>query len=159
MEEKPLPLPSRNLVLATALIATIASVMMMAAQAPSLHVDGVRITSDVPPVTSVKGEAFVPLRPVAEALGAEMSYDHKTGTIDVSHGKDRLRLRIGDKRATLNGNQMTFKSAPFAVRGRVMLGLNAVRRAFGSKVSYDPARAKIDVTSPEMVEAGAQDSQ
>jgi hypothetical protein len=151
-----LPLPSRNLVLATALIATIASVMMMAAQAPSLHVDGVSVSSDVPPVTSVKGEAFVPLRPVAEALGAEMSYDRKNGSIDVSHGRDRLHLRVGDRSATLNGNKLTFKSAPFAVRGRVMLSLSAVRRAFGSKVSYDPARAKIDVMSPEMVEAGAQ---
>jgi hypothetical protein len=152
-------LPSRNMVLVTALVATIASVMVAASQPPSLHVDGQRITSDVPPVTSLKGEAFVPLRPVAEALGAEMSYDHKSGTVEVLRGNDRLHLRVGDKHATLNGDKMTLKHAPFAVRGRLMVGLNTVRRAFGSKVSYDRAHAKINVTSPNMVEAGAQQDQ
>lgn len=151
-----MPLPSRNLVLLTALIATIASVMLMAAQAPSLHVDGVRIISDVPPVTSLKGEAFVPLRPVAEALGAVMNYNPKTGVVELVRDKDRLSLRVGDKHATLNGNPMTLHHAPFAVRGRTMVGLSTISRAFGSKVSYDRARAKIDVRTPAMVEAGAQ---
>jgi len=153
-------LPSRNLVLVTVLIATIASVMVAASQPPSLHIDGQKITSDVPPVTSLKGEAFVPLRPVAEALGAEMSYDHKSGMVEVIHGTDKLRLRVGDRVATLNGRKMTLRHAPFAVRGRIMVALNTIRRAFGSKVSYDPARAKIEVMTPGMVEAGAQqDSQ
>jgi hypothetical protein len=148
------------MLLVTVLIATIASVMVAASQPPTMHIDGQKITSDVPPVTSLKGEAFVPLRPVAEALGAEMSYDHKTGTVEVLHGNDKLRLRVGEKVATLNGNKMTLKHAPFAVRGRMMVGLNAIRRAFGSRVSYDAARAKIDVMTPGVVEAGAQqDSQ
>jgi hypothetical protein len=148
------------MVLVTTLIATIASLMVAASQPPSLHIDGQKVASDVPPVTSLKGEAFVPLRPVAEALGAEMFYDHKTGTVDVLRGKDKLQLRVGDRHATLNGNKMTLMHAPFAVRGRLMVGLNAVRRAFGSKVTYDPAHKKIDVMTPGMVEAGAQqDSQ
>jgi copper amine oxidase-like protein len=160
MAKKRSLLPSRNMVLVTVLISTIASVMVAASQPPSLHIDGLKVTSDVPPVTSLKGEAFVPLRPVAEALGAEMSYDRRTGIVEVSHGKDRLHLRVGDRHATLNGNKMTLKHAPFALRGRLMLGLNTIRRAFGSRVSYDPARAKIEVLSPGMIEAGAQqDSQ
>jgi len=160
MAKKRSLLPSRNMVLVTVLISTIASVMVAASQPPSLHIDGLKITSDVPPVTSLKGEAFVPLRPVAEALGAEMSYDRKTGTVEVLHGNDKLNLRVGEKRATLNGNRMTLKQAPFAVRGRMMVGLSTIHRAFGSKVSYDRARAKINVTSPNMIEAGAQqDSQ
>jgi hypothetical protein len=155
MAKKQSLLPSRNLVLVTALISTIASVMLMAAQVTSLHVDGMKLNVDVPPVTS-QGEAFVPLRPVAEALGAEMSYNKKTGAIDLVRDKDRLSLHLGDRHAVLNGNKITLRHAPFAVRGRTMVGLNTISRAFNSKVHYDGARAKIDVMSPGMVEAGAQ---
>ena len=159
MEKTRSLLPSRNTVFVTTLIATIASVMVAASQPPSLHIDGQKIASDVPPVTSLKGEAFVPLRPIAEAMGGEMAYDRKSGYVEVVRGQDRLRLRVGDKNATLNGDRLTLKHAPFSVRGRTMVGLNAIRRAFGSRVSYDPKRAKIDVMSPGMVEAGAQSDQ
>lgn len=159
MEKKPSLFPSRNLVLATTFIATIASLATMAAQAPSLRIDGVKITSDVPPVTSLKGEAFLPLRAVAEALGAEMSFNPKTGVIRLVRDKDRLLLRVGDRHATFNGSKLTLRHAPFIVRGRTMVGMYAISRAFSSKVSYDRARAKIEVRTPDMVEAGAQQDQ
>ena len=106
--------------LVTALIATIASVMLMAAQAPSLRVDGVKVASDVPPVTSLKGEAYVPLRAVAEALGAVMNYDEKTRAIELVRENDRLTLHVGERRAVLNGNPMTLHHSPFAVRTSIL---------------------------------------
>ena len=111
----------------------------------------------MPPVTSIKGEAFVPLRVVADTLGAETNYDAKTGTVELTRGKDFLKLRAGDTLATMNGKRMILKHAPFAVRGRMMVSLATIARAFGSKVSYDRPRAKIDVMTPGMVEAGAQE--
>jgi hypothetical protein len=157
MEKKRSPVPSRNTLLATVLVATVASIMIAASQPASLRIDGQRITSDVPPVTSLKGEAFVPLRVVAETLGADTNYDPKTGLIELVRANDTLRMRVGDKTATLNGNRMTLHHAPFAVRGRTMVSLNAIARAFGSKVHYDGAHAKIDIVTPGVVEAGAQE--
>jgi hypothetical protein len=119
-----------------------------------LSVDGRRIVSDVPPVTQAE-RAFVPLRAVATGLGADMTYDAKTGVIEVARGGDVLRLRIGDRHATLNGAPMTLKHAPFTVRGRTMVPLT-VARALGTQAHYDAARAKIDVITPGVVEAGAQ---
>ncbi|HEY0797583.1 MAG TPA: stalk domain-containing protein, partial [Candidatus Baltobacteraceae bacterium] len=57
----------------------------------------------------------------------------------------------------LNGSPMTLSQPPFAVSGRTMVALNVISRAFGSKVHYDGARAKIDVVSPGLIEAGAQE--
>jgi hypothetical protein len=158
MEKKPSLVPSRSTLLATVLVATVASMLLVASQPASLRIDGQRIASDVPPITSIKGEAFVPLRVVAESLGADTNYDFKTGTIELVRANDTLRLRVGDKVATLNGNRMTLRHAPFAVRGRVMVSLNAIGRAFGSKVHYDGAHAKIDIVTPGVVEAGAQET-
>ena len=42
-------------------------------------VDGERVDSDVPPVTTASEKAFVPLRSIADALGAETEVDAKTG--------------------------------------------------------------------------------
>jgi hypothetical protein len=141
---------------ATLVLSGLASVLAAASQPASLRIDGQRIVSDVPPVTSIKGEAFVPLRVVADNLGAQTDYDAKTGSVELSRGKDVLRLRAGDTIAEMNGKKVVLKHAPFAVRGRMMVGLGTIARAFGSKVTYDGSKAKIDVMTPGMVEAGAQ---
>jgi hypothetical protein len=150
-------LPSRNFVFATALLAGIASLLVAASQPASLRIDGLRVASDVPPVTSLRGEAFVPLRAVAEALGAETNYDPKSGVIELIRNNDTLRMRAGDDSATFNGKRLSLQHAPFSVRGRTMVSLATVQSAFGSRVRYDGRHAKIDVLTPGLVEAGAQE--
>ena len=51
---------------------------------------------------------------------------------------------MGDTRATVNGMPLTLKHAPFRVRGRVMVELKAVARAFNVRASYDPRTARIE---------------
>ena len=46
-------------------------------------VDGQRVDTDVAPVTTANARAFVPLRSIADALGAETEVDAKTGAISV----------------------------------------------------------------------------
>ena len=146
-------LPSLGLVLTTIVISATAALAMMAAEPPVMQVDSQEVVSDVPAVT-VGSKAYIPLRPLARALGADMTYDAHTGTITILHGDDRLRLRINDHLAYLNGNRMTLKHAPFVVRGRTMVGLHVVGRAFGMQVSYDPILHRIAVTTPGIITAG-----
>ena len=148
--------PKRKTVGATALAAAFAAALTSLSHPAALRVDGQRMISDVPPVTTAKG-AYVPLRAVAESFGADTNYDAKTGTIELVRGTDTLRLRTGDRAATLNGNKMTLKNAPFAVRGRTMVPLTVIARAFKTNVHYDASHAKIDVINPGLVEAGAQE--
>ncbi len=140
-------LPSRRLVVTTTVLATIAAVGMAISRPASLTVDGQRIVSDVPPVTQAR-EAFVPLRAVAEGLGADMDYDAKTGTVQLSRGTDVLKMHLGETQATLNGRPLQLVHAPFEVRGRTMVGLGVIARALGSQVRYDRSRANIDVVTP-----------
>jgi len=121
----------------------------------SLLVNGERVISDVSPVTHAR-EAFVPLRAVGESLGAQITYDPKNGMIEVVRGEDDLRMHAGDRVASLNGYRMTLTHAPFELRGRTMVSLSVIARAFGSKVRYDTAHAKIDVVSPRMMQSGAR---
>lgn len=149
-------LPSRRSVGLTVVVAAFSAVLSSLSNPAALRVDGRRMVSDVPPVTTAKG-AYVPLRAVAESLGADTNYDAKTGLIELVRGSDTLRLRVGDRRATLNGRSMPLHSAPFAVRGRTMVPLGVIARAFKTSVRYDVSHAKIDVMTSGPLDANAPD--
>ena len=87
----------------------------------------------------------MPLRSIADALGAETDVDAKARPIDVVLGGQSFRVRVGDTHATLNGMPITLKHAPFRVRGRVMISLDAVARALHVRATYDPRNARIEV--------------
>jgi Copper amine oxidase N-terminal domain len=113
----------------------------------AMFVDGERVDSDVAPVTTASERAFVPLRSIADALGAETVVD-KPGVITVTLGDQTLRLRVGDTHAKLNGMPLTLKRAPFRVRGRVLVSIDAIARALHVRATYDPRTARIEVRTP-----------
>ncbi|HZZ00655.1 MAG TPA: copper amine oxidase N-terminal domain-containing protein [Candidatus Baltobacteraceae bacterium] len=136
----------------TAIVAIVASILLAFARPATMMVDGERVESDVPPVTTASDKVFVPLRSIADALGAQTELDDK-GRIDVVRGNESLRVRVGDPHATLNGMPLTMKHPPFRVRGRVMISLKTVAAAFGVRVSYDPRTQRIDVLTPGIGQA------
>ena len=149
--------PHWSTLAATAVVALIVAATLAFSRPIDVVVDGQRVLSDVPPVSALGDRVYVPLRALSEGLGAETKYDAATGRIDVVRGDKALRLHVGDTRATLNGSAMTLKHAPFRVRGRVMINAKAVARAFNLRVSYNRKTARLEVDTPGIVEAGAQE--
>ncbi len=139
--------PGARSIALTAAVAVVAAALSSLSKPVALRVDGQRMLSDVPPVTTSKG-AYVPLRVVAESLGAQTTYDPKAATIELVRGHEEMRLRTGDRSATLDGKRIVLATAPFSVRGRTMVSLATIARAFGTRVRYDRARANIDVMEP-----------
>jgi hypothetical protein len=137
----------------TAVAALSASALLAFSRPATMMVDGERVESDVPPITTASDRAFVPVRTIADALGAETIIDPHSGEIDVIRGNQSLRLRLGNIHATLNGMPMTLHHAPFRVRGRVMVALNVVSQAFNVRATYDPRTARIDILSPGIGQA------
>lgn len=129
----------------TAVLAIAASVSYALAKPVEVRIDGQPMVTDVPPVRTNSEAVFVPLRALSEALGAEARYDDKSGDIFLTRGDQLLHLKIGDRHATLNGMPMTLQHAPFRVRGRAMIALHTVPRAFGVRVKYDKSASRVDV--------------
>ena len=148
--------PSKRLVVATAALALLASVTFAYSKPVEMRVDGQPVISDVPPVTTAKDGVFVPLRSVTDALGAETRYEHKSGDVVVTRGDQTLRLKVGSKNAKLNGMPMTLGHEPFRVRGRVMVGVHAVQRAFGVRVKFDKMTARVDVDTPGLTSTASE---
>ncbi|MEO9171165.1 MAG: copper amine oxidase N-terminal domain-containing protein [Candidatus Baltobacteraceae bacterium] len=149
----PYRLPSRQTFAITIAVALLASAMLAVARPVVIDVDGQRLDSDVPAITTAADNAYVPLRSLADALGAETTVDGEN--IYVTRAHESLRIRVGDTRAAINGEPFTLKHAPFRVRGRVMIGLKPIAQAFDVRATYDTRTARIDILTPGIGQAGS----
>lgn len=143
--------PSLRMFVLTTVVAMTASTFVMFSRPVDMVVDGESVASDVPPVAAAGNRIYVPLRTMADALGAQTSVDGRN--VEVTRNGETLRLRVGDAHATVNGMPFTLVHAPFRVRGRVMIGLRALARAFSVHASYDARTARIAVMTPGIGEA------
>ena len=144
------------MIVATAVTALVASLSLALSTPASISVDGQRLASDVAPVTTLSG-AYLPLRAVAEAAGAQTSFDTADGQIVVRRGTEVLVMRAGTTAAKMNGRPVTLAHAPFTVRGRTMVASATIASTLGSTVRYDAKHDRVVVRTPGVVVAGAAD--
>ena len=131
-------------------------------------VDGRVLTMDVAPfIDPATGRAYVPLRFLARALGANITWDAgaKTVTFDLEEnggqGRDlALVLAIGDKTMTVTNRpgsrgiqaqfiskqQVTMDAAPAILRGRTMVPAFWVARSLGYTATWNPAAGSVTLT-------------
>ena len=150
--------PSGRLIAATVATALVASLALVLSAPATISIDGQRLASDAPAVTT-PGGAYLPLRAVADATGAQTSFDAQTGEIVVRRGTDVLVMRPGETTAKMNGRRVTLDHAPFTVHGRAMIAEATVARTFGSSVRYDAKHNRVAVRTPGVVVAGAADDE
>jgi hypothetical protein len=136
--------------------ALVASLSLALSTPATISVDGQRLASDVAPVTTLSG-AYLPLRAVADAAGAQTSFDTVDGQIVVRRGTDVLVMRAGTTAARMNGHPVTLAHAPFTVHGRTMVASATIASTLGSTVRYDAKHDRVVVRTPGVVVAGAAD--
>jgi hypothetical protein len=140
----------------TAVTALVASLSLAFSTPATISVDGQRLASDVAPVTT-PGGAYLPLRAVADAAGAQTSFDTSTGEIVVRRGTDVLVMRAGVSAAKMNGRTVTLAHAPFTAHKRTMVAGDTIATTFGSTVRFDRKHDRVVVRTPGVVMAGAAD--
>jgi Copper amine oxidase N-terminal domain len=148
--------PSGRLLAATAATALVASLSLALSNPATISVDGQRLASDVAPVTT-PGGTFLPLRAMADAAGAQTTFDGDTGAIVVRRGTDVLVMHAGTTAAKLNGRAITLSHAPFTVNRRAMVAADTVASTFGSTIRFDAKHNRVAVRTPGVVLAGAAD--
>jgi len=110
-----------------------------------ITLDGKEVVSDVPPQI-VQSRTFVPIRFVATALGAQVSWDDKTRTVGIIKGNDKYTLYIGGD-ALKNGSMLPIDVAPFIVSGRTMVPIRFIAENFGCTVDWDGTERKVIIVS------------
>ncbi len=130
-----------------------------------ITINGLKVTLKTAPTSSspplpkeLGGSTYMPIREVAEALGAQVGYDgaEKKVTLTQSlwNGKNVVELWIGKKTAKINGKEVFIDSKaqklyPTIISAKTMLPLRFVGEALGAGVVWEGATRKITLTYPK----------
>jgi len=97
----------------------------------------------------VDSRAMVPLRFLAEGLGANIGFDNATSQITISYGDKIIKTQIGSNIINVNGVDTALDVPTVEKHDRTLLPLRAVAECFGKKVSWD-ARGIIVIGDSEI---------
>ncbi|MDO4280436.1 MAG: copper amine oxidase N-terminal domain-containing protein, partial [Peptococcaceae bacterium] len=86
----------------------------------TVHVDGSYVATDVQPEI-VNGRTFLPMRAVAEAMDASVSWDGSKKLISVFKNGTEAYFYVGWQTYYVNGQAKTASVAPYIKDGRTML--------------------------------------
>ncbi|MGC8942564.1 MAG: stalk domain-containing protein [Caldisericia bacterium] len=113
-------------------------------------VNGIEKEIDVPPQI-VEGRTLLPIRWVAETLGANVGWDGVEKKVTVSLKENLIELWIGKNIARVNGIDTPIdpnnpKVVPMIISGRTMLPVRFVAENLGCKVLWDGITKTVIIT-------------
>jgi len=108
---------------------------------------------DVPPQI-IEGRTLLPIRWVAEPLGATVGWDPNEKKVTVSLKEIQIELWIGKNIARVNGVDTPIdpnnpKVVPMIINGRTMLPVRFVAENLGCEVNWDPVKKEVQIVYPK----------
>lgn len=110
-----------------------------------VYVNGDKLTFGSQPVI-YQNTNLVPLREIAEGLGASISYDKDSGTIGVSRGTNKITLTIGSKTVFYNGTSETANVAPKVIKDVTYVPAQVFARGLGASIEYNADSNSLEIT-------------
>lgn len=122
----------------------------------NLMVNGRPARPDVEP-RMIAGRMMVPIRFVAQELGAMVTWNPQTRVVRLLQGTDDITLIVGSTVARVNGLPRVLAVPPVVHEGRTLVPLRAVALFTGGRAMYDPRTRTVFVNTrggPGNPEAG-----
>lgn len=104
---------------------------------------------DVPPLME-NGQFFVPLRPVLEAMGANVAWDRDTNTAAACLPGVTLVVADGAEFARVNGSDLPLVAAAEIKNGRLIVPLQIILEASGAQSTWDSAAQTLELTMKDI---------
>ncbi|MED1785000.1 N-acetylmuramoyl-L-alanine amidase family protein [Brevibacillus fortis] len=104
--------------------------------AVNLMIGGQAVNAEVPPVIK-NGRTLVPVRVIAEGLGAKVDWNDATRTAVITKDTQQLSLTLDSRTAVLNGKQVKLDTPPVISQKRMLLPLRFVGESLGVTVGWD----------------------
>ncbi|MCX7569503.1 stalk domain-containing protein [Tumebacillus sp. DT12] len=115
-------------------------------QRPDIYVDGQRLFFDVQPQL-VQDRTLAPVRMILEGLGAEVTWEAATRTAVAKKDGVTLRMPIGERRVTKNGQPVMLDVPAKLIENRTMVPVRFIAEAFGDRVTWGGGQGRVDIQS------------
>lgn len=130
------------------------SLAVQADSAVRIQVDGEIIATDAEPVIE-NGRTIVPVATIIENIGGTSAWDGTNNQVTLEHEGTVVKMWIGSKKATVNGESKTLDVAPRIVTvnaqggGRTMIPIRFVAENFSCKVDWDNDNRIVLIETPD----------
>lgn len=103
----------------------------------------------VVPYINADNRTMVPVRFIAESIGAEVEWEPNAKMIRISYGSLSIHMTVGKTSYLLDGETRTMDTAPVihADWGRTMVPVRFVSEAFGCEVDWQPKDNRTETVS------------
>jgi len=112
-----------------------------------IYLDGTEVKSDVSPYIDQNSRTMVPLRFIAESMGAYVDWSMGTQVITIKHDGSVILLTIGSSKATVDGKTVALDTQPVIKNSRTMVPLRFVSEQLGSTVSWNIKEQAVYITT------------
>lgn len=116
----------------------------------TIVLDGRSLKMDVAPMVQNE-RTMVPIRAVAEALGADVEWVQDTQQIVMTRAGVTVTMTLNSTTATIDGEAVEMDVAPYAVLGRTLIPARYVAEFFGQKVDWDGEKRQVLITENKAV--------
>ena len=111
-----------------------------------IYVNGKFVKSDQPPLI-FENRTFVPVRVIAEGLGAKVEYHREDLTVTIEKDHTSIRLAIGDDKALfsdeIKAGPVPIDAPAFIRNNRTYLPLRAISELFDMNVNWDAKKRAV----------------
>lgn len=140
------------------ILLTLALTLSLSAPALALHEGEIGICLDGDtyyptdlPVQVQNGRTMVPIRDLAEKLGADVEWVQESQQIVMTRAGSTVTMTLGETAADVDGAAMEMDAAPYAVEGRTLIPARYVAEFFGQKVTWDQEKQMVVVEEDKSV--------
>lgn len=137
---------------------TLALTLSLSAPALALHEGEIGICLDGDtyyptdlPVQVQNGRTMVPIRDLAEKLGADVEWVQESQQIVMTRAGSTVTMTLGETAADVDGTAVEMDAAPYAVEGRTLIPARYVAEFFGQKVTWDQEKQLVVVEEDKSV--------
>ncbi|MEK3791426.1 stalk domain-containing protein [Paenibacillus sp. FSL R7-0204] len=133
--------------LGISLLALVLAVPAFAADKPiKVYINGSNLAFTAGTPYLKNNTVLVPFRVVFEKLGLQVLWDSKTGTVTGTGTGLDISLKVGSKRASVNGTVKQLTVAPVSSAGTTYIPLRFIAEATGGTAIWDSASRSVKIT-------------